>query len=805
MARRKKKPQVRRAQVSPRRTASPSRELVALSPQTGAIASTLATGTALGATAFGFSPAVTAASAAVVAGAFGAQVGGRTIGKWISLRRNAIRSPEQAALFSRDGVGIVFDGRTASACVEVTPRPWQLTTITAAGLSEAPVITAEQLRRQLNQYGLRCSRLTAICAGYKFAARDNAAGVLDTLIGPVSAPLGGTTVLVVSMDLDADALGQAYRRAHRDPVTGNRSLPDGLCRTLTLAATRVCHSLSENGFGGRLMSSQRLREFHDMSLAQVASSLSDPRWETCGPPNGVHTRTYIPARGYWNAKAAGSWHHLQSHRQFTTLTLTPKGESEALAQPLITYLVGSGDALSKASGYGLRPAVGQQVAGLVAALPVSTSIPLRTVGAIIDENRQLGFGIPAGGAGMFVGSRSDKTRVFVAVTPASDPLWLCGPKIFALQMVARLSTQDLRISVMVDDPDWRYVVSHRGTPTLTAGTLGMVPADVVVCTPQWWELNRDKCLNKAVILVTEGEPGRLATNNLTVVTDESGSSYVAVNVDAQNTAVGWELTPLERRTLLGDVDVTGTAPVEAADLQLSEFVQLPVAPPRRRSRRRAPTVPAVGTVAQANPDAVLAALAPAAAPVHPARPRRRLPRPPAEGEIRFVPQAQVFAGPPPPPAPRPVEPDSEPVLETSAPLVPPAQVAVEVPPQYRAERVPVRPADPDPEPVSFPGNEIHFAAGEELQFESPGDTSIRFVSQEELETAELRSAEPSVVYAEPDPWTAPVEEAAPVDATAAVILTAESPGIEFVPPAQVVDAPRRPPGRHRRPDDGEEL
>lgn len=655
------------------RSAAPRRDLVALSPRSGAIASVLATSAAMGTTTAGLAPAATAAAAAVVAGAFGAQVKGRTLGEWIALRRSAGALPDQAALFARDGVGIVFDGRMASACVEITPRPWQMTTITASGVSEAPTISADQLRRQLNQYSVRCSQLTAICAGYKFAARDNAAGVLDTLIGPVSAPLGGTTVIVVSMDLGADTLGQAYRRAHREPVSGRPSLPDGLCRTLTLAATRVCHSLAENGFGGRLMSAQRVRHFHDTVLGQVAPALSDPRWDTCGPSSGVHTRSYTPARGYWNAEAAGAWHHLQSHRQFTTLTLTPQGDTQALAQPLITYLVSDGDALSKAVGYGLRPAVGQQVAALNQVLPVSTNMPLRSQGAIIDDHRQLGFGVPAGGAGLFVGSRADKTRVFVAVSPADDPLWLCGPKLFALQMIARLSTQDLNIVVMIDDPAWKHVVNHRRVRTLTEGTLGSVPADVVVCTPQWWELHRDKCAGKAVILVSEDEPGRLATNHLAVVTAEDGSSHVAVNVDTQSTEVGWELTPLERRTLLGDVDTSGAAPVEGASLKLSELVQLPVAPPRRQSRRVA-APPVVPTVAQVNPDGLLEemAAAAAAAAVSPPPKRRRAPQAPAvpagAGEIAFVPAAEFPAAAPRDTAAAPTISDTEPVFVPQADL-----------------------------------------------------------------------------------------------------------------------------------------
>jgi type VII secretion protein EccE len=757
MARRKGKAPKRIQPVQTQRTAGPRRDLVSLSPRSGAIASVLATAGTMGTVAAGLAPAASAAVAATVVGAFGAQVNGRTLGEWISLRRNAADLPEQAALFSRDGIGVVFDGRTASACVEVTPRPWQLTTITAAGASESPTITADQLRRQLSQYGVRCSRMTAICAGYKFAARDNAAGVLDTLIGPVSAPLGGTTVIVVSMDLDADALGQSYRRARTEPVSGKPSLPDGLCRTLTLAATRVCHSLAENGFGGKLMSTQRLRGFHDAVLAQVASSLSDPRWQTCGPANGIHTRTYTPARGYWNSKAAGAWHHLQSHRQFTTLTLTPKGETEALAQPLITYLVNSDDTLSKASGYGLRPAVGQQVAGLSQALPVAAGLPLRTTGAIIDDTHHLGFGIPAGGAGMFVGSRADKTRVFVAVTPTDDPLWLCGPKIFALQMVARLSTQDLRISVMINDPAWRHLVNHRRTPALTAGTLGSVPADVVVCTPQWWELNRDKCFGKAVIVVSEEEPGRLITNSLSVVTAEDGTSQVEVNADSQSTVVSWELTPLERRALLGEMDLTGAAPTQGADLKLSEFVQLPVAPPRRRPRRSAPApvVPTVAPITAAGM-AEVAIPAPPRRKARPTRPRIRQPRP-VEGEIPFVPQAQVPGAPVVVPKPRP-KPNPKPAAEplpSSIPFVPQAEVPA---------RAPVT------RPVEVPAARVE-----------PVESMIQFVPQAEVP-----------VVAAGEPYVAPAG-----DSTEMVI--------QYAPAAEApADVPTRPPGRHRRRGDTEE-
>ena len=740
MARRKKTNPTAAAPESAHRAATPRRSLVALSPHTGAAASVLATGAVLGISAGGLAPGVSAAAATAVVGAFGAKVGGRTLGEWISLKRNASDLPEQAALFDRDGVGIIHDGRTVSACVEITPRPWQLTTITGSGASEAPTISADQLRRQLVQYDIHCSRLTAICAGYKFAARDNAAGVLDTLIGPVSAPLGGTTVIVVSIDIEADVLGPAYRRAPKSRTSGEPSLPDGLCRTITLAATRVSHSLAENGFGGRLMNAPKVRAFHDGVLGQIAAPLSDPHWTTCGSPNGVHTRTYSPARGYWNAEAAGAWNHLQSHRQFTTLTLTPKDDTKALVQPLITYLVNGDDALARAVGYGLLPASGQQVTGLAQALPVATRMPLRTPGAVIDDDHHLGFGIPAGGAGMFVGSRADKTRVFVAVSPADDPLWICGPTLFALQMVGRLSTQDLRIAVMIDDPAWKRLVAHRNTPALKAGTLRSVPADVVVCTPQFWERNRELCSGKAVILVTEDDPGRLATNSLAVVTGADGRAQIAVNVDTQKTTVGWELTPLERRALLGAVDNDGASPVEGHTPRLSELVQLPAAPPRRKKRPSAPA-PVVDTVAPLDPEALAVEVAAIAAAPPPPVKKRPVPLQTVgtDGQIEFV---------------APVE------LPASAVIRHPSPVATRV---------------DLPSPVK----------------EDLTAPVIEFVPPAELPLA--------AALEELDPWQQPVV----VDTTAVVITSDEvsAPAeIQFVPQAEVpfVSDRERPRGRHRR-------
>ncbi len=574
------------------RVAVPARELVALNPRSALVASALGTAAVLGTSSLG--PTVGAAAAGAVFAAIGGKVRGRTLGQWIALRQGKNKLPEQAALFSRDGVGVVFDGTTVTALVEITPRPWQVTCVGSTRAGGAPVISAEVLRGQLDRFDIGLSRIDVICAGYKFAANDNASGVLDTLIGPVPVPLGGTTVVAVSIDLDADILEPAYKRARRN------SLPDGLCQTLTIAATRVRHALAEQGFGGRLMSAQQVRDFHDSVLAQVARALCAPRWRTCGASSGVHTRTYVPARGHWNAESAGGWNHLQAHRQYTTLTLTPQGSGRALAQPLITYLVRGGDALAKAESFGLRTAGGQQVAGLNRALPVSTHIPLHSPGAVIDENRQLGFGVPAGGAGLFVGSGADKTRVFVAVSPADEPLWLAGPPLFAMQMVARLSTQDQRIAVTIDEPRWQQLVAHRDTPALRLGAADTALADVVVCTPQWWEKNRPLTAGKAVLLVTAGAAGSGATNSLTVESVD-GRSEIVVSADAQEARVLWELTPLERRALLGDIDTAGpTAPREGVDLLLGDVVELPeFIAPQRDSRSVSAPAPVVVTPGQA--------------------------------------------------------------------------------------------------------------------------------------------------------------------------------------------------------------
>ena len=701
---------------APPRLAVPDRKLLSLPPSTGLAPSALATTAVLGMSPYG--PAAAVGSAAAIAAVFGAQVGGRTLGQWVALRRGSRDLPEQAAAFSREGIGVIFDGNTVSTLVQITPRPWQLTSITATGSCQSPVISADVLRRQLRQYDIGVNRLTAICAGYKFAARDVAAGVLDTLIGPVSVPLGGMTVIEVSLRLEADMLGPAYRRAQRD------SLPHGLCQALTIAATRVCHALAEQGFGGRIMDVNSIRAFQSDVLAQVGRPLASPGWRSCGPRSGVHTRTYVPARGHWNAESAGGWHHLQSHRQYTTLTLTPQGDNQALAQPLITYLVRGEDGLAKASGYGLRAAVGQQAAGLVQALPVTRQLPLRSPGALIDDDHHLGFGIPAGGAGVFVGTREDKTRVFVAVSPTAEPLWLSGPVLFAMQMVARLSTQDQTIAVMIDDPRWHRLVAHRDCPTLTVGSLDSAPADVVVCTPAWWERHRERCAGKAVLLVTEDVPGRGASNSLTVTTTASGHSEIAVAVDEQTTTVRWELTPMERRTLLGDVDTEGSAaPREGSDLRLPQVVDLPTATAAIRPKRRpAAAVPAVETVRQAAVPATPAAV-PVTRPDPPVSKRRATPTTLSVRDVTELPPVvsappaaarspRRTAAPTPTRAPAPRV-DTAPVAASPPLTPPPAAGQADTPaqdaktPPRRRDRTPLRPApagSPPLAPVDPPPN-----------------------------------------------------------------------------------------------------
>lgn len=656
-----------RASLEPRlmRHAAPARDLISLTPRSALVASALSTASVLGASGFGLGMGAAAASVAAVFAAVGGKVHGRTVGEWITLRGNKNVLPEQAALFSRDGVGVVFDGHTVTALVEITPRPWQLTCISATGGGGSPVISADVLRRQLRRYDIGLSRIDVICAGYKFAANDTASGVLDTLIGPVSVPLGGSTVVAVSLDLEADVLEPAYARTRRG------SLPHGLCQALTIAATRVRNALAEQGFGGRLMSAQQIRDFHDAVLAQVVRALAVPKWRTCGATSGVHTRTYVPARGHWNAESAGSWNHLQAHRQYTTLTLTPQGDGRALAQPLVTYLVRGGDALAKAESYGLRTTCGQQVAGLSRALPVASHLPLRSAGAIIDDQRQLGFGIPAGGAGLFVGSQADKTRVFVAVSPADEPLWLAGPPLFAMQMVARLSTQDQRIAVMIDEPRWQHLVAHRDSPALTLRTVETIPADVVVCTPQWWERHRKLTAGKAVLLVTEGAVGSGATNSISVETVD-GRSEIVVSVDEQSVTVPWELTPMERRTLLGDVDVAGTAaPRERIDLLLGEVVKLPEAPKPRPARTGNAPIPVVPTPGQVVPGQV-----PPPEPRSIAQnPRRQPPPRPVVGPPRPV--APAASPPSLPPLRSPVK---SPHPETGTRAVPPSLPPAAAPP-----------------------------------------------------------------------------------------------------------------------------
>lgn len=811
----------------PHRAAAPGRELVSLTPRTGMAASTLATAAVLGTAGMGLAPAVSAVAATAVAAGFGARVAGRTLGQWMSLRRWSRTLPDQAALFSRDGVGVVFDGTAVTACVQITPRPWQLTTVSATGASQSPVISADLLRRQLRQYDIGLSRLNVICAGYKFVSRDHAANALDTLIGPVSVPLGGTTLIAVSLDLEADILGPSYRRARRE------SLPDGLCQTLTVAATRVCHALAEQGFGGELMSAHAIREFHDEVLDQVAKPMSSPRWRNCGERSGVHTRTFVPARGHWNAESAGGWNHLQAHRQYTTLTLTPQGDVQALAQPLITYLVRDGDAMANASGYGLRPAVGQQVAGLNQALPVSARMPLRSPAAVIDEHRQLGFGVPAGGAGMFIGSRADKTRVFVAVSPASEPLWLSGPKLFALQMVARLSTQNQTIAVMIDDPAWRGLVAHRSTASLTMGGDGPTAAAVVVCTPSWWERHRELCSGKAVMLVTEEAPGLGATNSLTVAMSDSagkGKSEIEVSVDAHTARVLWELTPIERRELLGDVEAGGVttpraaSPREGSDLNLGQVVELPVSAPPRPKRRPAPApeVSTIGQVAEPEPGAEQVA------PVKPPKPKRSLkpprpapPKPPRPPNLDTLESVKIPDKPKPVvPARKPKHPKplSEPELDTLEQVDSPGEPKPKTRPRRAHQKQP-RPQRPNLDtldPVSIPQE----PAPSQPRRPSPPVEAGQLAKPDTLEQVTIPDSPQLVAPRRPRPKESTGQSRTPRPDTLAQVTIPESPKPVAPPrrqkrpsePAQLavpdrdrepVQPPEQTSGRHHR-DDGSE-
>lgn len=573
-----------------RRVAGPGRELISYTPASGMAASLVGTAGAMAAWPLGPYPA--AAAATVGAGVFGVRIWGRTIRQWATLRRDFRKPLNQSALFSSDGMGVVFDGSTATALVEITPRPWQITTVGPTGENQSPVISADVLRRQLHQYDISLSGLDVICSGYKFAVRDIAAAALDSLIGPVSVPLGGTTVVAVSVDLSADMIDAAYRRARRG------SLPVGLCRALWVAATKVSYALAEKGFSGALMSAPQVRDFHDSILVQVVRPLGKPKWRSCGDTHGVHTRSYVPARGHWNHKSAGSWNHIQSHRQYTLLSLTPLGGGSALAQPLVTYLARGAESEARVSGYGLRAAVGQQVAALGRCLPVSQRRALHSVGAVIDDHHHLGFGMPAGGAGFFVGTRRDKTRVFVATPPATEPLWLVGPKLLALQMVGRLSTQDRRIAVVIDDPAWDSMVAHRDTPALTRGTEGLRMADVVVCTPSWWEQHRAACADKAVMLVTGTDPGEVAVNSLVVRSDRT-APVIEVKADGETAEVPWELTPIERRALMGEITEEGN-PVSGSAPYLDQVVRLPEEKrPRRQPKPKMSEAPQVATLEQA--------------------------------------------------------------------------------------------------------------------------------------------------------------------------------------------------------------
>lgn len=554
MGKRNKRRQRAEREPKPIRTAAPSRRLLALSPISATVAAIIGFAAAL--PLIDVHPAAAIAALVVPFVVAGLCWKRRTSTEWISLRRRYRRPLEQAILFERFGIGFVFDGVSLRTFLQLTPRAWQVTVIGRNQVADSATVPVDELRKMLVQGDIRLSRIVAVCSGHKYVTYDSAASTLDSAIGSVPFPLGGQTVIEAHLDVDPVILNAAYRRAQRVTRDGEPSLPDGICRTARAAAMRLSRHLARYDFEAHVMTDQQIRDLNTTNVGQLATAIASRRWSSNGDPQNVHTRSYSPARRYWTEDAAAGWNHVRAHRQFSSVVVTPDGTDAAIVQPTVTYLAADGNTLDDVETMGLHREVGQQVAATSLALPVSVRPQLRSTSVRVDDHTSFGFGVPAGGVGVFAGVTAAGDRVFVAIPlgGAGEPLWLCGPSRFARQIIARASTLHVRIAVHLEGEEWEQLVRFRRSPLLSWADEDPDP-EVIVCSPQWFEMNRGRTRGRAVILVTEQEPGLGATHYLQVRPPASAAEegpQIHLHVDDTELLMPWRLSSAEARALLGD-------------------------------------------------------------------------------------------------------------------------------------------------------------------------------------------------------------------------------------------------------------
>lgn len=440
---------------------------VHFTPGTMVITSVLVVAAMIVALIVDFSPAIAIGIALVVALAWQIEIRGSTLGSWIRRRRYVDELYSPVHLESRDTAGVIWDGQFATVYVELQPKePFALTYVSSSDkVSRAP-IDLRLLERMMVQNDIVLDSISVFSVGFRTALpRNVAATAVSQVVGPTPVPVGGSTYLVIRLNMETSHAAINARAI-------NGSIPYGVHRSVLNAAARIRILIENQGVSASVLSRNEIDELTSQIVNTVGSAADTVSWDGMGEEGSARLVTYTAGPGSSRDDQI-QWLQTPSFRTFEMTRLERTMTGTVTRSYAVSFVVSGDDrALSGLRTFGVRRTNGQHKQALSRLLPSVAEQPFHIQRSPLRGRSGSELEHYPGGLGTFIGNSHLHGRVFMRILGGTgEHLYLIGPDILAKMMVLRLAMDqvsvDIRLTGQEQSADWLDFVGQIRSKLIT--------------------------------------------------------------------------------------------------------------------------------------------------------------------------------------------------------------------------------------------------------------------------------------------------------------------------------------------------
>lgn len=512
-----------------------------LTPGTMFLISVLVVAAALAAFLTEIQPAVPIALAVLVVLVTQIEYRGSTLANWFRRRRHVDDPFDPVFLESRDTAGVIWDGTHASVYVELRPREaFALTYVTSSDRISRDPIDLRLLEQMMVQNDIVLDSISVLSVGYRTALADNkAANAVSQSVGQTPAPVGGTTYLVIRLDMETSHAAINSRAI-------NGVLSYGVHRAVLNAAARIRILIESQGVSARVLSRGQISDLMSQLTSTVGTSADSANWDGMGDPGTVRLVTFA-ATPSTSREDQINWLHTPAFRTFEMTRLERTMTGTVVRSYTASFVVpGDTEALAGLRTFGARRLNGQHKQALSRILPLVKEQPVHAPRTALKGRTGSMIEHYPGGLGTFIGTSHQHGRVFMRIVGGTgEHLFLIGPDTLTQMVLLRLAMDqvsvDIRITGQGVSEAWIAFVTQLRSPLITFNRKHR-PDVVVVAEGHQHSFSGT---DQTVIVVCQHNPAIPPKTSIV-----ARGSELTITTERGQVTVPWQLASQERTYLL---------------------------------------------------------------------------------------------------------------------------------------------------------------------------------------------------------------------------------------------------------------